>query len=217
MTKEEDKNSKKKLLVPILMFALSFCAIIGVSLAFFSDIIEGEAKVTAGTLDITGNIKMYVNGSTTAVTEVENFNPGDVVVVKPEGTGITNVGNKSAWIRTTIEDITTGTTFSSGVITIAEGEHTAAEMEAGTGITLATLPYTQTPAKIINGTGTAAETETGGLSAYTDAFTIYFDKDAGNDEQGKVATFKFTIQAMQYRNNNPTAVWTDIVTSKFGN
>lgn len=198
------KNKKKT--IALLLFVISFVMIIGTSLAYFSDVVKGTGTLKAGTLDITGSLEMYVNRSETPVTSIENFNPGDIVVVK---TNITNGGNKSAHIRTVLNSATS--TFTPGMVKIASGEKTATQMEELS--TSMTIPFESTP-KIINGTGANAETETNGVTKYEEVFTLYFDEAATNAEQGKTLTLDFTVQAMQYRNNS-TPVWSDVVTEAF--
>ena len=217
MTKKEKEEKENRKSLPIVLFALGFLVIGGVSLAFFSDILLGEADVTAGSLDLQpategqDPIQFFLNGSSTAMTDpsIANFNPGDCVLVKGNAK---NDGNKSAWVRSTIKlDGINGTTFTNDAVKIAVGNHTLDE----TGVTWTSINsmsdgISTTPV-ILNGTGTAAETETGGLSAYNaDAFTICFDPEATNEQQLKTADFDVRIEAVQYRNNNTGTVdWSD--------
>jgi len=211
MSKTKEKKENRKILVGFLFLFTAVCLVGGTLFAYFSDYISGTGTVTAGTLDITGNYQYYVNGSGTAVTSIANFNPGDVVVVKAT---VTNTGNKSAWVR----DIIDFGTLDAGIapyIKLYEGEKTLAGITGAPTTDLLTLTagkYT-TPVRIIDGTGTGAETETGsdaiGANTYNVTFTIYFDTVATNSAQGKSVNFTSKTEAVQYR-NNPTPAWTPL-------
>ena len=210
----QQKNSKKAK-AALVISILAVCLFAGSMFSFFSDIVTGGGTVTAGTLDIQGTYVITVNGEEVEKLSIENFNPGDVLVIQAV---ITNSGNKSAWIRDQItiavhEDLIP-------YIEIYVGEVTIAEMSTATQITLDQDGVYSTAVQIINGTGNDAEEETGGITEYEVAYTIYFSADATNAAQGKSITFTAATQALQYRNNTETPTetdWTSVVTSSFGN
>jgi len=209
---QEKRKNKKALFAFIALFA-SAAIIIGSAFAFFSDYITGNGDVTAGTLDISGSVAYEVNGTVDADGVVENFNPGDVVYV---GMSVTNSGNKSAWLQTTL-DLGTIDADIEDFIKVCEGKVNYATCEAATGVTLISGKVTTVDANkdskndIINGgSGSNDEIETNGLTGpVTVGFTILFDKNATNKAQGKTVDFDLTVKAMQYR-NNPSPVWTTI-------
>ena len=64
---------------------------------------------------------------------------------------------------------------------------------------------------ILNGTGTAAETENGVTSnAKSSAYVLVFKNTAGNAFQDITVTLDYMAQAKQHRNTND-ATWTDIM------
>jgi Camelysin metallo-endopeptidase. len=208
---EKQKKERKKVLLGFLLLFTAVCIVGGTLFAYFSDYISGNGTVTAGTLDISGTYQYYVNGDSTPVTSITNFNPGDVVVVKAT---VTNSGNKSAWVR----DIIDFGTLDAGIapyIKLYEGEKTLTGITGAPTTDLLTLTagkYT-TSVRILDGTGTGAETETGanaiGANTYNVVFTIYFDKTATNSAQGKSVDFTSKTEAVQYRNNT-TPAWTPL-------
>ena len=192
--------------------AIALVAVLGFGIAFFSDYITGSGDITAGTLNLTGSYTFKQNGGA-SVTTVPNFNPGDVVTVEAT---VTNTGNKSAWIRDVIDFGTIDPDIAE-YIKIYAGVKTAAQIEAAPTTDVLTLTAGKFVSvnKIIDGTGTAAETETGadalGTNVKTVAYTVYFDKAALNKAQGKAITFVAKTQAIQYRNNTTAPNW-DAVT-----
>lgn len=192
--------------------------ITGTLFAYFSDLVVGNGTVTAGTLDISGEYKIYVNSSSTAeaTNTLSNFNPGDVVVIKAT---ITNDGTKSAWIR---DGITLdGTLFgvnvpstSTSVISVYAGEVAPGDIATSTPLTLTSGSYYSTAA-IING---SVESETGGVTTYPSAYTIYFNALADNAAQNQTLSIAAKTQALQYRNNTSTpndGSWGTVVTAPF--
>lgn len=106
MTNANTQNKRKSR--HILAALLATIAIItGSIFAFFSDVVNHDTTITAGTLDLVkGTTEIYQNSAnvTTAVGNnngiVENFNPGDVVTFSVP---IKNEGSKSAWLRGNLE------------------------------------------------------------------------------------------------------------------
>ena len=234
MTKEEDEKNNKKFL-PLLLLLLGFVMIGGVSLAFFSDIMTGSANITAGTLDLqpadgsTTPFTFYLDADKDGVADddealtglsVANFNPGDCVIAKGSAQ---NVGNKSAYVRSTVKLGTGTNNFPAGAVKVMAGAKTLNNVITS-GTDIASMPTTgvQRDTVVINGTGTNAETEEDAISnVYGDeAFTICFDPEATNEAQAKIANLDFRVEAVQYRNNNGTgdaADWSDaeVMTTEF--
>ena len=194
-----------------MLLFVALAITLGGAFAYFSDWFEGQASVTAGTLDISGTPVFTHNGNT--VSSVENFNPGDVVVADATAT---NSGNKSAWIRGLV-DFGTLDADIAPYVRIYKGTKTAAAIEAGTeeADRITTGDEVSLGDKIIDGTGTGAETETGtdalGSNTYSQAVTIYFDKTALNVAQAKSVDFTFRFEAIQYRNNTGPQTWTGTI------
>ncbi len=218
---ESTKKNNKKKWSALALLLLGFALITGSLFAYFSDIVTGNGEVTAGTLDIKGEYKLYLNGSATALPSntITNFNPGDIVVVKAE---ITNPGSKSAWIRSGITLsgalLTTNLpspAVSTSVISVYEGSLTSAQIAGATKLTIPSGTPVYSDAAIINGT---VETEGAGVSPYTAAYTIVFEALADNNAQDKAISITATTQALQYRNNTTTpddAAWGTVVTTPF--
>ncbi|MDR3263807.1 MAG: M73 family metallopeptidase [Clostridiales bacterium] len=215
------KRENKKYVVGLLCLAISFSLIIGTLAAYFSDIIIGKGTATAGTLDLSGSYALYVNGDTNAVSSVENFNPGDVIVVKAT---ITNAGNKSAWVRDII-DISGSDGDILPFINVYIGEKTQAGLEIDDTTDLLNLNagVYATAAMVIDGSGSNAEKETAresiGDYTYDVVFTVYFLPTATNDAQDKALDIYVATQALQYRNNQIVpndAAWSTVVKTGFG-
>lgn len=210
--RRKEKESNKKVVLGILLLLLALLLIFGTLFAYFSDVVITNAQATAGTLDISGTTQLYLNGDTTPLgsTTIANFNPGDILVVK--GT-ISNSGNKSAWVREIVDFTGTDTAIES-YIKVYSGDLDAEEIKTASVLTGATSEE-----RIINGSGTAAETENAedeaiGAATYNYEYTIYFDSAAPNTAQGKVVKMGIKTQAMQYR-NNPTPTWANVVDTPF--
>ncbi len=209
-----DRKNNRTMIGFMFLFA-AVAIIVGLSVSFFSDIIRGTGTATAGTLDITGTVQIHQNGVLISDGTIPNLNPGDIIVVK---TAISNTGNKSAYLRSVVNAVLPDTDAmpNLNMIKVYAGEYdTIAEVEAETSLTFTGGVY-ESSRVIINGTGGAdAETENDGIATYSPVYTIYFDKAATNEYQGKKVDFSLTIQAIQYR-NNPNPVWDDVVSSSFG-
>jgi hypothetical protein len=215
MVENNQTKNKRKIRGALVLGILAICLIAGSMFSFFSDVVTGDGEVVSGTLDIEGTYVITVNGEEASGLSIDNFNPGDVIVIKAT---VTNSGNKSAWIRDVITiDVDPALT---SFIEIFEGEVTVAEMSTAEKITLdENGTYSTTPA-IINGTGTGAEEETNGITEFVAVYTIYFSDTATNEAQGKSINFTAVTQALQYRNNTDTPTdtdWESVVTSSFGN
>ena len=207
-TQNERKDSgKKKTLLILLFLALAVAMTVGSLLAFFSDSINGNEQVAAGTIDLRGSAKYYLNGSSTEATasDMQCINPGDTIVVK---IGVENVGSKSAWLRSeftlSAKDINAidipGAIFQTA-FKVYEGSGTnGPELipDAGTGA----ISFSEQTEKIINGSY-ETETATGAIgSAKNDmTFTIKFLEAATNEFQGANINIAYAVKALQYRNN----------------
>lgn len=204
--KAEENKQNRKLPIAIALIFASVAIITGLVFAFFSDYITGNGSITSGTLNINSanGWEYRQNSGTYSNTAISNFNPGDVANVKISAT---NSGNKSAWIRTKLDFGTLDPGIAS-YIKICAGELTYAQCDGTTNpyLTLTGGVFTSDGTDVINGTGTGAETETGGVATYAPVYTIKFDSSAPNSAQGKSISFTALIQAIQYR-NNPTPNW----------
>lgn len=106
MTNANTQNKRKSRLILAALLA-TIAIITGSIFAFFSDVVDHNTTITAGTLDLVrGTTTITQNGDdvTTIVGNkngiVENFNPGDVVTFSVP---IKNEGSKSAWLRGNLE------------------------------------------------------------------------------------------------------------------
>ena len=187
-TRKTKEKSNKKVIIAILLLVVAVFMITRAAISYFSDYVAASTSATAGTLDL-------VAGTTTITREwtdeegtksetlasISNLNPGDIVTIN---TGVTNTGNKSAWVRDVISvEVTAGPNFYPGptppatvptaMFEFYPATATTAEIKAGTGklttvitdnsgsaITNGVLTFTPTGASVINGVGTGAETET---------------------------------------------------------
>jgi len=213
MNKRETTKRDNRSKLALLLLLIAFIIIVGFSLAFFSDIITGGITGTVGTLDIRSNpnpvtaTQHWTNTagsqSTTGLTTIANWNPGDVVEV---GYTVTNAGNKSAWLRNQVALTITGTNHAgqalgagagqvnaTGVfeLFVLTGTQTEAQLFAlmrdpsrvpGTGalaVSDATGGITwATPDAdriIMNGTGANAETETTGVNSANTRFFLFYN------------------------------------------
>lgn len=223
-TEDEKKRRRRALWIVMLTLAAAALVTTGILIAYFSDVISKSGTVQSGTLDITGTYAFYLNG-TAAGEEVNNLNPGDVLVVKAR---VTNTGNKSAWVRNVVS-FTNVDAAIQPYLRVFIGEYTLADIAAGTAdddeidVTGAVAASDN---MVLNGTGAGAETESGGTftyigsNAFDAAMTIYFDSLADNTAQGKTFSFTAMTQALQFRNNNaaePTdTAWNTVVTIPYG-
>jgi hypothetical protein len=130
-----EPKKRKKVLLIFLCLILSLGMLIGLMLAFFSDVVSGDTTVTAGTLDLAkGTVVIKQNGADIKTVGnlneiVENFNPGDVVTVTVP---VANEGSKSAWIRGKFSISGTAATEAGGndlPVYIFEGALTQAQAE----------------------------------------------------------------------------------------
>lgn len=204
----KDNTKKKSLALFISLCSLFIFA--GSLVAYFSDKVTGEASITAGTLYIDGAYELYYNGTEeiNKVTgnKLENFNPGDFVVVKAR---FTNEGSKSAWIRNSIglsDELTELTTGEENkpVIFVYDGATT--DFVTSNPLDLESNGFTS-DANVINGT---VEKENGAIDSYEVSYTIYFSSTAGNAAQNKSLKLNLQTEVLQYRNNTTSpddAAW----------
>ncbi|MCL2859539.1 MAG: CalY family protein [Oscillospiraceae bacterium] len=237
--KKEKKN--KKTLLALLILLIAIVVIMGYAISYFSDVITtGSVTATAGTLDLvagTTTLTRYytqdgVEGQDSSST-ITNLNPGDIIEVS--GT-VTNAGNKSAYLRElltitlgnnyagAIPTVTTGLSWTNAVdvFTIYAATATNSDIRDGVAVPIATgvsstntvLTFTPTTTTIINGSGTGAESETGGIDSYSSGYKIYFNPAADNEYQQVAVSITDKIEAMQYR-NNPSQSWADLTSTEF--
>jgi len=112
---KKEKNSKKIGIIFLCLFVTT-AVIFGSMFAFFSDVISGDTQIVIGTLDLKANsadaefwkneTKLDGSDDEHALIQLENFNPGDRIVVKVP---VINEGSKSAWLRGAVK--LTGTAF----------------------------------------------------------------------------------------------------------
>jgi hypothetical protein len=230
--KNKQNKQNKKTIVSVVALIAAVVIIGGGLLAYFSDMISTDGTATSGTLDISGTYQVTVNGAVDADGVIENLNPGDIIHVGTTG-NITNLGNKSAWIRDVVDFTGTDTNIDDYLYVFdATLTATDAQLLASANLTLET-GYVDTVSNltnslaiygpaIINGVGAGAETETSGTydvyagaTGYTAGFTIVYIPSAPNSTQGKAVAFAAKTQALQYRNNSTTvpdeAAWSTVV------
>jgi hypothetical protein len=223
-TDKKDTNRKKIVLI-LLCLLVSIGLVFGSLFAFFSDIVTGSNTVTAGTLNLEKGTETITQNEVD-ITDigdednlVENFNPGDVVTISVT---VTNVGSKSAWLRTKLT--LTGTAVSESdfdsYFKVFDG--TLTQTQAATADNPLTFSdgVLTTSAVIIDGDSSNNELEdvetedsdtideAVGSNETTLTYTVYFLPTAGNKWQGKAISLAYEVQALQYR-NNPTPNWTD--------
>ncbi|AMC94167.1 hypothetical protein AOC36_09245 [Erysipelothrix larvae] len=214
--KENKKNNGKRSLA-LLISIVALFVFAGSLLAYFSDQVKGDAKITAGTLDIDGKYQLYdKDGNLLPSNTLTNFNPGDVIYVKAT---MKNYGTKSAWIRNglTISGELTKITYGSPatpVVKVYEGE---VKDFTQSGLTLLTFDPNGAYTSKIDKISGSVEID-GPSDEYSVVYTILFAPEAKNDAQDKAIDFTFITEALQLRNNNegrlPTnAGWQNIETT----
>jgi len=221
---------------------IAFIVIVGASLAFFSDFVTGGITGTAGTLDLSvttpvATTRHWTRAATPGgtVTEhndspgttISNLNPGDIVEISY---GVSNVGNKSAWMRNQVV-LTIGTNHANvqptttGMFELYAAGTSREDIRSGAARSTTALLATSTNTSftfnstpiIINGTGAVgvAEIEPEGVTgAQNIGFLLHFRPTAGNEFQQVSVEYTVTTQAMQFR-NNPNPNWADVVSNTF--
>ncbi|MCL2354446.1 MAG: hypothetical protein FWC68_00855 [Oscillospiraceae bacterium] len=241
MRTKETTESKNKRKLALLLLLIAFIIIIGASFAFFSDFVTGALTAQTGTLDLrtTGltSQRWWTNTAgeqnDTPGTTIANLNPGDIIHVNLP---VTNAGNKSAHLRNVVtltagenhadvqmnptgvfEIFAAGTDLNATRTAIRNNTATPLSTTAVTnGFTVTTTPI------ILNGTGTAAETETGGVEGPVNAgFFIRFVPQTpaatANTWQDTPVTVNVRTEGIQYRNNPLATVnWTNVSQFTFG-
>jgi len=223
-TRKKNDNSKKKIATILIGLLLVIGILLGSLFAFFSDIVTGTENVTAGTLGLSNTANFYINGSSTPAIpeELDCINPGDTIKAV---IGITNEGNKSAWLQNLL--VLSGTDGAeipltaaqiSSVFTVYQGTDTSVTPLNGSGTD--SVVFTDAGKNVIDG---KYETETGtppngvtfiGATSTEFTFTIVFDGSAGNIWQATNLTIGYEVDALQYR-NNPTPNWTEAVENTY--
>lgn len=247
-TQNNERRGRRKGLIGIAALATAGALVVGLGYAYFSDTLSFGGSAQAGTLDITADSMTLTrtdgltvdNWVTTGVdgnSFVGNLNPGDAFRLSGV---VTNTGNKSAWIRSAISDMSAPGAIGGNIYVYAgESVPTQAQLlgasntdalEAlpgfvGTGTDLASaatpVGAKGTPA-IIGGTGAYAETAESTVSGHDNTYDqkieVYFDKAATNESQLGTVSLTATVQALQYRNNTTTPTedaWSSVVTTPF--
>lgn len=214
MVKNTKDNRKK--IAALALLGLSAVGLVGLSVAYFSDVINLENKnATMGTLDLVLGNASYVKhvdakGKTVDdATAYNNVNPGDCIEANLD---IENLGNKSAYVRIVANAVVaprTGLelpvdengklseiTFDFGTSTTAFNVKSYELNEDGEiEVTYISDPF------IINGTGDYKETETEGTDGYAQPIKICLEKTAKNAYQGISILGNIRIEGIQYRNN----------------
>ena len=204
-TEQTSKNKKKALAAGALA---GFCALAG-TFAYFTDRIETSATAKAGTVDLALDANW---------ANVANFNPGDKADLAYT---ISNDGNKSVDVRERLV-----VTSSVALDTAAQAEfeiYKAADVEqdaAGAYVPKADAkPVTQGAERIVagdsksityvlpqytlNGTGTAAETESGVNATEHEApYVLVFKGASSNAFQDADVEVTLLAEAKQHRNTD---------------
>lgn len=204
----------KKIMALVLAIATVAALAVG-TLAYFTDRIQANATATAGTMEL-------------ALT---NITTGANTKMKP-GVGCTvdftlsNKGNKSADVKEVLvlrspvamtagkeefdlykaSDVTLAT---DGKYTIKSGAQPLAVRSVSADKKSITYAI---PEFILNGTGSAPETETGAAgTSKASAYVLVFKTTANNDFQDKTVTLDYIAQAKQHRNTD-SATWSTVMT-----
>lgn len=206
------RNNKKRLSLTLAVLTLALCAF-AFTTAYFTDREQASASATAGTLDLR-LVESWADAT--------NFKPGD----KYDYTyTLANDGNKSADVRETIV-----ITSSAAMATTGQAEfevYASGDIKQNTdgswvpdagksplavrSISADGKKVTyKVPEFILNGTGTAAETESGiTTNTKTGSYVVLFSNTADNDFQGATITIDYLAEAKQHRNTD-TTIWTTV-------
>lgn len=210
----QKKHSNKKKILAILLCLLTVAVlIVGSIFAFFSDVFTGSETLTAGTLELDGSVKFYLNGSGTEATapELACINPGDTVKVVISAA---NIGSKSAWLKSEFKISSAGKTGAqlNGVFAIYEGTSLVTPLSPTVGTNDLTIAGS---AVVVDGTY-ETETVAGGTAAAIESasttltYTIVFATTADNTWQNATMSIGCEVKALQFR-NNPTPNWATAV------
>lgn len=205
----------KKKHVTLVMAILCVMALFVGSLAYFTDRVQAQATATAGTLDL--------DLSAITTSKTEKFKPSEGITIDFT---LTNKGNKSADVKEMLV-LTSSVAMTNGAVP-AEFElyqatdvdvnangiatvHAGANPVAVRSMSEDKKQITYTiPEFILNGTGTAAETETGITTNYkTSHYVLVFKAAAGNAYQNVTLKLDYLAQAKQHRNTDSTT-WTTV-------
>ena len=206
---------KKKIVTLCLVVALAATAIIGTTLAYFTDRFDASATATAGTLDLS-----LVNNKIT-VSSPTSYRPGTGATI---AFTLQNTGNKSVDVKETLVITAAGKTISNqfalynasdvtltdGVVAVKSGK-----TALSTTIESGKLVY-RASEFILDGTGTGAETETATgavkASSQSRSYVLVFTTSADNSWQGVNLTLDYEAQGKQHRNTNANT-WSSIQTT----
>lgn len=226
MTTTADQTSKTKKKALAAGALAGFCALAG-TFAYFTDRVETSATAKAGTVDIALDANW---------TNVANFNPGDKADLDYQ---VSNDGNKSVDVR---ERLVVTSSVALDAAAQAEFEvYKAADVEqdaAGAYVPKAEAkPVTDGAKRIVsgdsksityvlpeytlNGTGTAAETESGvSATDHSADYVLVFKGASSNVFQDADVKVSLLAEAKQHRNtdgNTWTTVSSESITLGNGN
>ncbi|MCL1830539.1 MAG: CalY family protein [Oscillospiraceae bacterium] len=213
-------NNKKKKSVIVISLLLAFVLAVGSIFAFFSDVIDIKTVATAGTLELEGGAKYYINVDFEAIdettpeaseAELACLNPGDILTVIID---VENVGSKSAWY---LSEFTLRATDASNNVVPANVLELAFTVEDEAEVLVGSIDmineyivYSDT-AIVLDGTY-EIETHVNAIedTAISKVFFITFEKSAGNEFQGIKLTLDYVGKAIQFRNNT-VPKWSEAV------
>ena len=204
--------SKGKIAGIVITLSLTVTLVIGSLFAFFSDAFSGSQDLVAGTLDISGGAKFYINDGKDPASkdDLECINPGDKIKVVID---VENKGSKSAWLRGSF-DISAedhdGDELD-GVFTVYKGDSTAAKDILAYNADDDIISFADDGKAVLDGTY-EKEKQAEVVAVDRDAialgkiktdmiYTIVFEEDTTNDYQDAKVTIEYEVKAIQYRNN----------------
>ena len=202
----ELSNSRKKIIGGVAV-AMALAVGTVASFALFTDTATVSGTATAGKLAIGVTAEGMEDGDFSAqlLNEdfggIDNLNPGDSRDISYT---IENEQNKAMYANDTITLKVTpadGHDISADDCKIAlegAGEGKAVDNPDGS----VSITYTGSET-VLSGTGKNAEVVSDHTATTADrAYTLSFDKDAGNEYQGATVTIESKIDAVQYANND---------------
>ena len=198
--------NRHKKRITLALAAVTVLALLIGSFAFFTDRIDSSIQAEAGTLDL--------QLSTITAAKTSDFKPGEGIAIDFT---LSNAGNKSADVLETIvltssiamSDTTEFDLYNATDVTLdSKGKVTAIKSGAQP-LTVRSVSADKKqityaiPEFILNGTGEAAEIETGALgTAKASAYVLVFRTHAGNEFQDTTISLNYEAQAKQHRNTN---------------
>lgn len=212
------KNKKKKV-TAALGIAVAACVTVS-SLALFTDRFQSQAKVTAGTLDLTLSESWEADNA--ALAEV--YKPGTALKLDYS---LVNDGNRAASVRENFV-ITADKALSTGdsrEFDLYAAEDVTLDAE-GNVLSISGNPLTPTYGSfmegsekhytlsysldelVLNGSGSEGETVSGGLSERDGEYCLVFNYDVDNEYQNVNLDIEYMAQALQHSNTGEDT-WAD--------